>query len=416
VDLYEYQGKRLFRQAGLPVPEGWQARSVEEAARLAETRGLPLVVKAQVRSGGRGKAGGVQVCETAAAVTAAVERLLAMRIAGAPVESVLLERVVPIVRELYVAFVLSRHDRCPLLLFSSRGGVDIEMAAHETPTTLVRRSIDPLLGLMDYQVRDVVTAAESAWAAVPGAEWTAETAAGIGAVVRALWALYCASDATLVEVNPLVVTTSGEVVCLDSKVTIDDNALFRQEDLATLCGPGDERERRARAAGLSFVALGGDVGVVGNGAGLVMSALDLIAAAGGRAADFCDVGGGARADRVEEAVSIVLSVPGLRSLLISIFGGITRGDEVAHGLLRALATAGPHVPVVVRLDGNGAAEGRALLAAGASRGLRVADDIDEAVGLAVAAAAPASSAPSVADGIASARGPSRPPDRATGGP
>jgi succinyl-CoA synthetase beta subunit len=386
VDLYEYQGKRLFAAAGLPVPEGARVTSAHAGRRMAGQLGVPVVAKAQALTGGRGKAGGVQRCETTPEAFDAVARLMALRIKDKPVESVLLERAVAIAHEYYLAFTLDRHERAPVLLFSARGGVDIETVARETPEALLRFTIDPLLGLADYQVRDVVAAAATAVA--PSVVWARETSVAFAAVVRGLWRLYRDLDATLVEVNPLVLTAEGGVVCLDSKVTIDDNALDRHDDLAALRDAGDEREARARAAGLSYVSLDGDLGVIGNGAGLVMSTLDLVAAAGGSAANFCDVGGGARAEAVGAAVDVILSAPGVRALLVSIFGGITRGEEVARGLLAALAQreGGADVPVVVRLDGNGAAEGRRLLAEAGLPRLRVAAGVDEAVAQAVAAA------------------------------
>jgi succinyl-CoA synthetase beta subunit len=323
---------------------------------------------------------------------------MALRIKDKPVESVLLERAVAIAHEYYLAFTLDRHERAPVLLFSTRGGVDVETVARETPEALLRFTIDPLLGLADYQVRDVVAAAATAVA--PSAVWVRETSVAFAAVVRGLWRLYRDLDATLVEVNPLVLTAEGGVVCLDSKVTIDDNALDRHDDLAALRDAGDEREARARAAGLSYVSLDGDLGVIGNGAGLVMSTLDLVAAAGGSAANFCDVGGGARAEAVGAAVDVILSDPGVHALLVSIFGGITRGEEVARGLLATLSRreGGADVPAVVRLDGNGAAEGRRLLAEAGLPRLLVAADVDEAVAEAVAAAkaaAPATTGPAM---------------------
>jgi succinyl-CoA synthetase beta subunit len=394
VDLYEYQGKQLFASAGLPVPRSRVAQSVTDVAALAGEMGLPLVLKAQVRAGGRGKAGGVKIVTTPQECAAEAERIMALTIKDKPVEALLLEEPVAIARELYVAIVLSRPDHGPLLLVSTRGGMDIEQVARETPQALVRAPIDPLLGLRDYQVRDMVLAA-----GLKG-----ETGAQFGSVLRGLWRLYRERDASLVEVNPLVVTQDGAVVCLDSKVTIDDNALGRQAELAALRAPGDERERRAREAGLHYLSLDGNVGVLGNGAGMVMSTLDLIAAAGGSAADFCDVGGGAQAASVEAALRIIFDDLRVRSVLVSIFGGITRGDEVARGLIAALSPAGeavpgaaaglgetpaarPHPPVVVRLDGNNAAEGRALLAQAALPGLEAAASADDAVARVVRLAA-----------------------------
>ncbi len=270
-----------------------------------------------------------------------------------------------------------------MLIFSREGGVDIEETARRDPGALVRTPVDPLLGVCDYQVRDVIAAAHlEAEARTPDG---APRRRQLAEVLRALWRLYRDRDATLVEVNPLVLTRQGDLVCLDSKVTIDDNALYRQPDLAPP-EPEDEREAKARRSGLAFVPLDGDIGVLGNGAGLVMSIIDQIAAAGGAAADFCDIGGGARADVVAAALDTILSAGGVSAVLVSIFGGITRCDEVARGLIDALGVARIGAPVVVRIDGNAAAEGRAVLADARLEGLTVAPSAAEAVRLVVAAA------------------------------
>jgi succinyl-CoA synthetase beta subunit len=358
--------------------------------------------------------GSAEECEAEA------RRILGLTVKGKPVTAVLLERAVRIAREFYLAVTLSRRDRCALLLFSTRGGVDIEQVAREAPEALLRAPIDPLLGLRDHQVRDVVAAAGLAparGAGGPPAQGAGKSsadsagkpsaqsagtppaqgagtppAAQLAAVLRGVWGLYRDQDATLVEVNPLVLTEDDGIVCLDSKVTIDGNALWRHEVLAALRDPGDEREQAARAAGVTYLSLDGDIGVLGNGAGMVMSTLDLIGAAGGRAADFCDVGGGARAAAVEGALRIILADVRVKAVLVSIFGGITRGDEVARGLIAALGEGGgeAYPPVVVRLDGNGADEGRALLAEACLPGVEAVADADAAVARAVelAAAAP----------------------------
>jgi len=381
MDLLEYQGKALFASAGLPVLPADVAVTPEDAARLAAVVGLPVAVKAQARTGGRGKAGGIRICRSAGEVEAATAEILAMTIRGKPVVSVLVEQAVEVHREMYLAIVSSRALRGPLLVFAREGGVDIEALAKRDPGAIVRSPIDPLLGICDYQVRDVVAAAALDLEG-PGA---ADARKALGAVVRALWTLYRDRDATLAEVNPLVLTKDGEVVCLDSKVTVDDNALFRQPDL-TPDEPADEREAKARRAGLAFVPLAGDIGVIGNGAGLVMSTIDQIAAAGGSAADFCDIGGGARADVVVAALDAIFAGPPVAAVLVSVFGGITRCDEVAHGLIEALGTTGVDAPVVVRLDGNAAEEGRAVLAAARLAGVTVAGSAGEAVRLVATAA------------------------------
>jgi succinyl-CoA synthetase beta subunit len=381
VDLLEYQGKQLFAAAGLPVLPAAVAVSADEALLTSEELGLPVVVKAQARTGGRGKAGGICLCRTAGEVESAAAQILAMTIRGKTVEALLVEQAVEIEREMYLAIVSSRALRGPLLIFAREGGVDIEELAQRDPAATVRTPIDPLLGLCDYQVRDVVAAA----ALDPEGPGAADAKRALGTVVRMLWKLYHDRDATLAEVNPLVLTRQGKIVCLDSKITIDDNALYRQTDQEP-AEPDDDRETKARAAGLAFVPLDGDIGLVGNGAGLVMSTIDQIAAAGGSAADFCDIGGGARAEVVRSALDAVLAGPPVAAVLVSIFGGITRGDEVARGLIEALGSAGVDVPVVVRLDGNAAEEGRAVLAEARLDGVTVAGSAAEAVNLVVAAA------------------------------
>ena len=389
MDLLEYQGKALFAEAGLPVLRSQLITDAAEAEPAARELGFPVAVKAQVKTGGRGKAGGIRVCATEVEVASATADILAMTIRGHGVSCVLVEEAVEIARELYLAISSSRAQRGPLLIFSAEGGVDIEEVARRHPAALVRSPVDPLLGLCDYQVRDVVAAA-ALDPELAGPDGT-PAKQSLGGVVRSLWRLYRDSDATLCEINPLVITTFGEVVCLDSKVTIDDNALYRHAELKAESDAGaEDREARARQAGLAFVALDGDIGVLGNGAGLVMSTIDQIAAAGGSAADFCDIGGGARAEAVAAALDVIFSTGSVSSLLVSIFGGITRCDEVARGLVQVLGQARVDVPVVVRLDGNAAAEGRAVLADARLPGLTVAVGAAEAVRLAVAgAAAPA---------------------------
>jgi len=395
MDLLEHQGKALFAAAGLPVPAGLPAGTADAAAEAAGELGLPVAVKAQVRSGGRGKAGGVRLCRTIDEVRAAAGEIVQMTIHGRRVDSVLVEQGLDIARESYLAIVLSRHHRGPLLVFAAEGGVDVEQLARTRPEAVLKTPIDPLLGLCDYQVRDAVAAASAAARATPNgvvapdAAHAAATAKQLAAVVRGLWRVYRERDATLVEVNPLVVTSAGDVVCLDSKVTVDDSALWRQSDLVGLGPVPDERERRAREAGLSYITLDGDIGVIGNGAGLVMSTLDQLAAAGGRAANFCDVGGGASAASVALALELILSGPGVRTLAVNIFGGITRGDLVARGLIQALngTPAASGVPVFVRLEGTAAKEGRTLLAEAHLPDLHPVADVAELVRLACAAGA-----------------------------
>jgi succinyl-CoA synthetase beta subunit len=381
MDLLEHEGKRLFAAAGLPVLPSMLATTPAEARRAAEQLGPHVCVKAQVRIGGRGKAGGIRVCGSVDEVETAAAEILAMTIGGHAVEALLVERAVDIARELYISVTVSREVRGPMLVFVRDGGVDIEELARREPGAILRRPVDPLLGLLEYQVRDVVVAADFT-SEQPGGT---EVGRALAEVCRALWRLYHDNDATLVEVNPLVLTKAGELVCLDSKVTIDDNALFRHEDMRPE-PPEDEREAKARAAGLAFVPLSGDIGVIGNGAGLVMSTIDQIEAAGGKAADFCDIGGGARSEVVQTALEVMFTGPPVAAVLVNIFGGITRCDDVARGLVDAITAAGVDAPVVVRLDGNAAEEGHAVLEAAALPNLTVALDPDEAVRRVVAVA------------------------------
>jgi succinyl-CoA synthetase beta subunit len=377
MDLLEHQGKQLFAKAGLPVMAGETAVTPDEAVEAARELGLPVIVKAQVKTGGRGKAGGVRRCATIDEVEAAATAILGMTIKDKTVESLLIEEAADIAREMYLSISLSRAARGPVLVFAREGGMDIESIARRDPDALIRRPIDPLLGLCDYQVRDVLAAA-----GVPRKSFAGRS---LAAVVRSAWRLYLESDATLLEVNPLALTPDGAVVCLDSKVTVDDSALFRHRDFAAEAEAGlGERETRARRAGLAFVALDGDIGVLGNGAGLVMSTIDQLAAAGGAAADFCDLGGGAKAEVVAKALEVVLAGGHAKAVLVSIFGGITRCDEVARGLVQVLSDTQVDVPVVVRLDGTAAAAGRKILAEAELTGVRVAARASEAVIMAVA--------------------------------
>jgi succinyl-CoA synthetase beta subunit len=379
VDLLEHQGKKLFAAAGLPVLASAVAVTPAEAVEATRRLGLPAVVKAQVKTGGRGKAGGVRLCQTRDEVEAAATEILATTIKDKVVEAVLVEEAADIAREMYLSIALSRAARGPVLVFAREGGVDIEDLAHRDPSAIVRRPVDPLLGLCDYQVRDVLAAA--------GLPRKSYAGRALDATVRAAWSLYLESDATLIEINPLALTQDGVVVCLDSKVTVDDSALFRHPDFAALAeASADAREAKAHRAGLAFVELDGDIGVLGNGAGLVMSTIDQIAAAGGAAADFCDIGGGARAKVVADALEVILAGGHVAAVLVSIFGGITRCDEVARGLVQVFGESKVDVPVIVRLDGTAAADGRSVLAEAGLGGVTVAGSAAEAVELAVAAA------------------------------
>ena len=354
MDLYEYQGKELLRQYSIETLEGIVAASPEEARAAAEKLGGPVAVKAQVLTGGRGKAGGIKVVEEPEDVEEAARQILGMEIRGHKVRRVLVEAGAEIESEMYLSIMVNRAAKKSLILFSTEGGVDIEEVAERNPDAIVRIYIDPLLGLLPYEVRELTFAA--------GLE--GDIAKGVGKTVNNLYEAFVGGDASLVEINPLVFTKDGRVLALDAKVTVDNSSLFRHEDIAELhdVDAAAPEEQRALEAGLQYVKLDGDVGILGNGAGLVMSTLDVVAQAGGEPANFCDVGGGANAEKIATALDIVTSNKQVKSVLFNIFGGITRGDEVARGLLTALERSDTDLPVVVRLDGTNADEGRRILA------------------------------------------------------
>ncbi len=353
MDLYEYQGKELLRSYGLQTLEGIVAETPQEAREAAEKIGGTVAVKAQVLTGGRGKAGGIKVVDNPGDAEQAAEQILGMDIKGHTVRRVYIEGGADIESEMYLSILVDRGEKKPLILFSTEGGVDIEEVAETNPDAIVRVYVDPLVGLLPYQLREIGFSA-----GLQG-----DAAKGVGKTIQNLYKAFTDSDASLVEINPLVLTKGGEVLTLDSKVTIDNSSLFRhsgfteQQDEAA----ADPQERRAEEADLQYVKLEGDVGILGNGAGLVMSTLDVVAQAGGEPANFCDVGGGADAEKISTALDIVTSNKQVNSVLFNIFGGITRGDEVARGLLSALEDSELNLPIVVRLDGTNAEEGRRIL-------------------------------------------------------
>jgi len=354
LDLYEYQGKELLRNYGLETLPGIVAGTPEEAARAAETLGGTVAIKAQVLTGGRGKAGGIKVVSSPREAEEAAEQILGMDISGHTVRRVYVEGGAEIDREFYLSITVDRTAKRPLILFSTEGGVEIEEVAETNPGAIVRLRVDPLLGLLPYQVREITFAA--------GLE--GEAAKGVGRTLTNLYKAFEDLDASLVEINPLVFTDDGRVMTLDAKVTVDNTSLYRHKDIADLhdVEAADVQEQRAQEVGLQYVKLDGDVGILGNGAGLVMSTLDVVAQAGGEPANFCDVGGGADAEKISTALDIVTSNEQVESVLFNIFGGITRGDEVAHGLLSAIERTGITLPIVVRLDGTNAEEGLKILA------------------------------------------------------
>jgi succinyl-CoA synthetase beta subunit len=354
MDLLEYQGKQLFARHGVPVPNGKPARSVDEAVAAAEEIGYPCVVKAQVQIGGRGKAGGIKVAKDRAEAEEHAKAILGMDIRGLTVAELWIESASEIASEYYASVIFDRSAKAPLLMLSTKGGMDIEQVADETPEAIARLHVDPLLGFQDFHGRRLAYEA--------GVD--DDVVRPVGAMLAKLYTTFIEEEATLVEVNPLIVTPERDVKALDAKVTLDGNALFRHPENAALRDPSQEdpQEQMAKERGLTYVKLDGDIGILGNGAGLVMSTLDVVAQAGGAPANFLDAGGGSKAEAITSAVEVIVSDAKVKAVLFNIFGGITRCDEVAKGLIEAFAQIKPTVPFVVRLDGTNDVEGRKLLA------------------------------------------------------
>jgi succinyl-CoA synthetase beta subunit len=354
LDLYEYQGKELFAKYGIPVSEGRLATKPDEARAAAEALGGTVVVKAQVLTGGRGKAGGIKLAETPTEAEERAREILGMDIGGHVVRKVWIERASEIEREYYLSVAFDRSAKQPLFMFTTQGGVDIEQVAASHPEALVRLHVDPLVGFQPWHGRRLVY---GAGIADPSEQKQ------VAAIAKKLYDAFTGSEAMLTEINPLIVTPEGEVRALDSKFSVDDNALFRHPDLAEMrdVDATDPLEALAREKDVIYVKLDGDVGVLGNGAGLTMGTVDVVAFVGGRAADFCDLGGGGDAEGVVDALEVITRDEQVRSIFFNIFGGITRCDEVARGILQALEQMGIELPIVVRLDGTNADEGRRLL-------------------------------------------------------
>jgi len=380
VDLYEYQGKELFRRFGIPVSEGRLATTPEEARAAAEELGGPVVVKAQVLTGGRGKAGGVKLADDPADAEAKARGILGLDIRGHVVHRLWIERASEIAKEYYLSVTFDRGVKQPLFMLTREGGVEIEQVAEENPDALARLHVDPLEGFQPYQARRLIYTA--------GIEDPNEQKQ-IAAIVERLYRCFVEAEAMLCEINPLIVTPEGEVKALDSKFTVDDSALFRHPDIAEMrdVSAADPLETFAREKGVTYVKLDGDVGILGNGAGLSMSTVDVVVVAGGRPANFCDLGGGGDAQGVVNALEVITRDDQVRSIFFNIFGGITRGDEVARGILAALEQMQIGLPIVVRLDGTNAEEGRRLLTDAAPPNLHVEPTMLEAAERAVALAA-----------------------------
>jgi succinyl-CoA synthetase beta subunit len=358
VDLFEYQGKQYFARFGIPVSPGGVADTVDEAVAQGERIGYPVVVKAQVQVGGRGKAGGIQLADSVDEVRKHASAILGMDIKGHTVNRLWIERASDIKREYYASFTLDRGARKHLGMVSARGGIDIEQVAGEDPAAIARLHIDPVRGLTDDAARKLVDDAGLDQEARPGA----------ADILKKLYRCFVEGDADLVEINPLILTPDGHVHALDAKVSLDNNAEFRHPEWKEYRETEvlDERELLARSKGLQYIGLSGSVGIIANGAGLAMSTLDVVNQAGGSPANFLDIGGGADANVMANALEVINTDPNVRSILINIFGGITRGDEVANGIIQALGRVQIAAPIVIRIDGTNADQGREILKAHAS--------------------------------------------------
>jgi len=352
--LHEHQAKTIFADAGIPVPDSRLATTVDEALDAVDEIGYPAAIKAQVHVGGRGKAGGIKIATDRDEAEQYAEEILGMDLKGYTVDEVLVEAGVDFVDELYVGVTMDRGEGEPVLMVSTEGGVDIEEVAEETPDAIAREHVDPAFGLHPYQARKVVYEA--------GVD--ADVALDVASILSTLYDLYEDSDASEIEVNPVMITSDRDVIAADAVMNIDEDALFRQPELAEMAEASyeDDLEAKAGEYGFDYVRLSGNVGIIGNGAGLVMTTLDLVDYYGGKPANFLDIGGGAKAERVTQALDMVFSDPNVDSVVFNIFGGITRGDEVAKGINEALAEFDEiPKPVVVRLAGTNAEEGMEIL-------------------------------------------------------
>ncbi|MCI0574966.1 MAG: ADP-forming succinate--CoA ligase subunit beta [Chloroflexi bacterium] len=377
MNLHEYQAKRIFAQHGLPIPKGNVATTPAQARAIARELGGRVVVKSQVLTGGRGKAGGVKLANTPDEAEQVAGQILGMDIKGFTVHKVLVDQAADIKQEIYLAVLIDRSRRLPMMMASAAGGMDIEQVAAETPEKICRVHIDPMVGLRSYQTTYVAS----------GMGLPAELWRDFHDLAVKLYEAFKATDASLAEVNPLIITGDGRLMALDGKLSIDDNALFRHPDLADMRDLDEETpaEREARLNGVNYIQLKGNIGCMVNGAGLAMATMDIIKLFGGEPANFLDVGGGAKADQVAVALRLILSDPDVKAVLFNIFGGIVRGDEVARGIVAALDQVDRRVPMVVRLLGTNAEEGLQILA---EANMQTARTLSEAAQKAVAAAKP----------------------------
>jgi succinyl-CoA synthetase beta subunit len=353
VKIHEYQAKDILANFGIPVQPGRVAYTPEEAEAIARELGGPVVIKAQVYVGGRGKAGGIQFGDSPEQAREAASRVLGMNIKGLTVEKVLVTSKIDIKEEYYLGIILDRKSQTPVVMVSKEGGIDIEEVAATAPEKIIKYPIDMRWGLRPFEARDVIAQAE-----LPR-----EVIGKAGAILAALAKAFIDSDASLAEINPLALTQDGKVLAADAKILLDDNALFRHKEYAEWAEPEESNpiEFEAMQAGLTYVKLDGDVGIIGNGAGLVMTTLDMVARVGGKPANFLDIGGGAKAEVMRKALTFVARDPQVKGVLVNIFGGITRGEEVARGVIMAQSELPKGIPIVVRLSGTGAEEGRSIL-------------------------------------------------------
>jgi succinyl-CoA synthetase beta subunit len=373
--LHEYQSKQIFARYGIPIPKGRVATTASEARQIADELGGRVVIKAQVLVGGRGKAGGVRVAKNADEAEQLAAQILAMEIKGLPVRKVLVDEAASIDQEIYLGIINDRSAKAPVIIASSAGGVEIEEVAQTNPEKILRVRIDPLLGIKDYQTRDIAAGID-----LPREYWKS-----FNEILKGLWECYNANDATLAEINPLIISKDKRLVALDGKMLIDDNALFRHPDLSEMRDTDEDApsEVEARKYGLTFIKLDGNIGCMVNGAGLAMASMDILKLFGGEPANFLDIGGGAGAEKVAAALRIILGDPNVDAILLNIFGGITRCDEVARGIIAAIGEVKPKIPMVVRLVGTNAEEGRRILG---DASLITAETLAEAAQKAVSAA------------------------------
>jgi succinyl-CoA synthetase beta subunit len=355
--LFEYEAKEAFRQVGLPLPSSGVATTAEEAAAIAKDIGCPVVIKVQVLAGGRGKAGGIKFADTPEDAKTIAAKLLKMTIHEYPVHRVLVEQRLDIQQEIYLGITIDRDRRRPVVICSAMGGVDIEQVAEKHPDKIARFWIDPILGLRDFEARNIAK----------NAGFEGKAMIRVAGMLLRLWQVFIHNDAELTEINPLIVTSEGEYVAADARLNVDDNSLFRHKKLADRVSSGvseqTELEQQAQKQGMTYVELAGNIGIIGNGAGLVMATMDAVKYYGGAPANFLDVGGGATADRMSQALDIVLSHPDVKAVFVNILGGITRCDEIAQGLVESQKKLQQQVPIVIRMIGTREKEGAAILEA-----------------------------------------------------